>query len=115
VSVDPWRFVPDSTALLMVDFDGQLIQADPLSGAEPVLLGGAVTIDAIAGGTYTALVERVDTGTVQLDLTTGEETPLPQAEGDLGRVVGLLPLPAGGAGRGGTIREYQQTDADGLP
>jgi len=114
-SVDPWRFVPDSTALLMVDFEGQLIQVDPQSGAEPVMLGGAVTIDAIARGSYTALIERADAGTVQLDLTTGEQSPLPQADADLGRVAAILPLPAGGAGRGGTIRVYQQTDADGLP
>jgi len=114
-SVDPWRFVPDSTALLMVDFDGQLIQVDPGSDADPVLLGGAVAIDAISRGTYTALVERVQEGIVQLDLTTGEQSALVEPDRDLGLLTALQPLPAGAPGRGGTIREYQRMGDDGLP
>ena len=54
-------------------------------------------------------------GIVQLDLTTGEETPLVEPTEDLGRLSALQPLPAGGEGRGGTLREYQRLAADGLP
>lgn len=108
VSVDRWRFVPDSSALLMIGFDGELVLTDPESDAEPTRLGGAVTIDAIQRGTYTAIVERVQEGIVALDLTTGEEAPLVEPEGDLGLLGAVVPVPEGGEARGGTVRQYQQ-------
>jgi hypothetical protein len=108
VSVDRWRFVPDSSALLLIDFDGALILTDPQSEADPTMLGGAVTIDAIARGTYTAIVERVESGIRQLDLTTGEETALVEPDQDLGRLGSVAPVPAGAEGRAGTIRQFQE-------
>lgn len=108
VSVDRWRFVPDSSALLMIDFDGELILTDPESDADPTMLGGAVLIDAIQRGTYTAIVERVQEGVVALDLTTGEEAPLVEPETDLGLLGAVTPVPPGPETRGGTVRQYQQ-------
>ncbi|WP_345752142.1 hypothetical protein [Microbacterium rhizophilus] len=107
-SVDRWRFVPDSSALLLVDFDGELILTDPESAGDPTMLGGALTIDAIARGTYTAIVERVDQGIRQLDLTTGEETALVEPDRDLGVLGTVAPVPAGGEGRAGTVRQFQK-------
>lgn len=115
VSVDRWRFVPDSSALLMIDFDGELILTDPTSEGDPTMLGGALTIDAIARGTYTAIVERVEQGILQLDLTTGEETPLVEPDRDLGLPGTVTPVPAGAEGRAGTIRQFQQMGEDGRP
>ncbi|MFL0410031.1 Ig-like domain-containing protein [Microbacterium paludicola] len=115
VSVDQWRFVPDSSALLLVDFDGELILTDPQSDADPTLLGGAVTIDAIARGSYTAIVERVGSGIGQLDLTTGEESALVEPDRDLGQLGRVTPVPEGAEGRAGTIRQFQRMDEAGHP
>ncbi|WP_203137005.1 hypothetical protein [Microbacterium sp. JZ31] len=115
VSVDRWRFVPDSSALLLIDFDGELILTDPETDADPTLLGGAVTIDAIARGTYTAIVERVEQGIRQLDLRTGEETALVEPDRDLGMLGAVTPVTAGGEGRAGTIRQYQRMLDSGRP
>ncbi|WP_261166778.1 hypothetical protein [Microbacterium sp. Marseille-Q6965] len=108
-SVDRWRFVPDSSALLMIDFDGELILVEP-DGAAPAFLGTALTIDAVTRGTYTAIVERIDAGLVTLDLATGEETPIPQADPEPGTLGYVVPLPDGDS-----VRRYAVLGEDGLP
>ncbi|MER7797522.1 hypothetical protein [Microbacterium sp. NPDC096154] len=108
VSVDRWRFVPDSSSLLMIDFAGELILTDPTSDADPTLFGGALTIDAIARGTYTAIVERVEQGIRQIDLTTGEESALVEPDRDLGVPGAVVPVPEGAEGRAGTVRRFQE-------
>lgn len=115
VSVDRWRFVPDSSALLMIDFDGELLLTDPASDADATVLGRALTIDAIGRGTYTAIVERLDRGIVELDLTTGEESELVEPDRDLGLLGAVTPVPPGGEGRAGTIRQFQRMGDDGHP
>jgi hypothetical protein len=108
-SVDRWRFVPDSSALLMIDFDGELILVEP-DGADPAFLGTAVTIDAVTRGTYTAVVERIDAGLVTLDLATGEETPITEADPEPGTLGFIAPLPDGDS-----VRRYAVLGDDGLP
>lgn len=115
VSVDRWRFVPDSSAMLLIDFDGELILTDPQSDADPTMLGGAVTIDAIARGTYTAIVERAQQGILELDLQTGEENALVEPDRDLGMLGTVTPVPPGGEGREGTIRQFQRMLDSGRP
>ncbi|OCG73496.1 hypothetical protein [Microbacterium sediminis] len=108
-SVDRWRFVPDSSALLMIDFDGELILVEP-DGAEPAFLGNALTIDAVTRGTYTAIVERIDAGVVSLDLATGEEQPIVEPDPSPGQLAFVAPLPDGD-----TVRRYTLLGDDGLP
>jgi hypothetical protein len=72
-------------------------------------MGIAAGILGISRGTYTAIVERSDGGIVQLDLTNGEETPLPASEPDYGDADVIVPFP------GGTLRHIVQRDADGMP
>ncbi|GAA3667995.1 hypothetical protein [Microbacterium marinilacus] len=109
VSVDRWRFVPDASSLLLIDFEGRLVLTDPESDADPTMLGTALTIDAINRGDYTATVERISEGTetdiVQLDLTTGEETALVEPDEDFGLLGAVSPVPPE---RGGTVRVYQR-------
>lgn len=108
-SVDRWRFVPDSSALLMIDFDGELILVEP-DGGEPAFLGTALTIDAVTRGTYTAIVERIDAGVVSLDLATGEEQPIVEPDAAPGQLAFVAPLPDGS-----TVRRYTLLGDDGLP
>ncbi|QGU27961.1 Ig-like domain-containing protein [Microbacterium oryzae] len=111
-SIASWRFVPDASALLFVDFAGDLIVYDPAAAEPaPTALGTAFAIDAVSRGTYTAFVERLDAaGGVQLDLTTGEETPLVAPDEDLGQLGRVLPVPGGG-----TLRQYVRFGGDQLP
>ncbi|WOF22944.1 Ig-like domain-containing protein [Microbacterium betulae] len=111
-SIASWRFVPDSSALLFVDFAGDLVLDDARAESpEPTLLGTALSIDAVTRGTYTAFVERIDAaGGVQLDLTTGEETEIVAPADDLGQAARVLPVPGGG-----TVREFVRYADDGLP
>lgn len=108
-SVDRWRFVPDATALLMIDFDGELTLVEP-EGGEPGYLGNALTIDAVTRGTYTAIVERIDAGLVSLDLATGEETPIAEPDPSPGQLGFVAPLPDGSS-----VRQYAVLGPDGLP
>ncbi|GGH42725.1 hypothetical protein [Microbacterium album] len=107
-SVDRWRFVPDSSALLLIDFAGDLILTDPESDAGPAPLGSAITIDAVTRGTYTAVIERIEAGIVELDLTSGQEEPLVEPERELGVLGTVIPVPGGEDGRGGTVRQYMR-------
>jgi len=55
-----WQFVPDSAAVLFIDFDGALSLVDRSTDAGVQSLGLATTIQGISRGTYTAIVERLD-------------------------------------------------------
>ncbi len=108
-SILEWQFVPDSAAALFIDFSGTL-SLDDLSGdAGPQTMGIASAINGISRGTYTAIIELVDTSVVELDLSTGAETPLEASNPDYGVPTMIVPYP------GGTLRHIVQRDDAGLP
>ncbi|MGO1769455.1 MAG: hypothetical protein ACTHZX_05845 [Microbacterium sp.] len=116
-SVDSWQFVPDSTAVLLIDFSGELVLVEPGSEAEPGILGSALSIDAIARGTYTAVVERLD-GLVWIDLATGDEQSIVAADPEPGDLGVVRPLPTEGAEDAegvDTVRQYAVLDDEGVP
>lgn len=117
-SVDSWQFIPDSRAVLFIDFSGELVLVEPGSEAEPGILGSALSIDAIARGTYTAVVERLDDGLVWIDLATGEEEPIVAADPEPGDLGVVRPLPTSGSedAKGvDTVRQYAILGDDGVP
>lgn len=91
--VDDWRFVPGTDSILMLTFDGALTLVSP-SGGAPVALGNAVSIDGIARGSTSVVIERLD-GPVAIDLATAKETALPPTDAALGQVNGVTPLADG--------------------
>jgi len=91
--VDDWRFVPGTDSILMLTFDGALTLVSP-SGGAPVALGNAVSIDGIARGSTSVVVERID-GPVAIDLATAGESALPPTDPALGQVNGVTPLADG--------------------
>lgn len=91
--VDDWRFVPGTDSILMLTFDGALTLVSA-SGGDPVALGTAVSIDGIARGSTTVLIERVD-GPAAIDLATAEEQTLAPTDPALGQVNGMTPLNGG--------------------
>ncbi|MFT4213220.1 MAG: hypothetical protein QM622_00365 [Microbacterium sp.] len=91
--VDDWRFVPGTDSILMLTYDGALTLVSP-SGGDPVALGNAISIDGIARGSTTAVIERVD-GPAAIDLATAQETALPATDAELGQVNGVTPLADG--------------------
>lgn len=108
-NVADWRFVPDSSSLLFIDFNSALGVEDPLTNAGVQSMGTAASILGVSRGTYTAIVERTDASVVTLDLTTGEEGTLPASEPDYGDAAGIEPVP------GGTLRHIVQRDESGMP
>lgn len=108
-SVFVWQFVPDSAAVLFIDFDGALSLIDRSSDAGVQSLGLAATIQGISRGTYTAIVERLDGAVVELDLADGSEQPLPASDPDYGAATSITPYP------GGTLRHVVARDEAGLP
>ncbi|QMU96670.1 hypothetical protein FVO59_05160 [Microbacterium esteraromaticum] len=108
-NVAEWRFVPDSSSLLFIDFNGALSVEDPTGDAGPQSMGTAASILGVNRGTYTALIERADGSFVVLDLTDGAEEPLPPSEPDYGDAVGIEAFP------GGTLRHVVQRDELGMP
>lgn len=108
-NVAEWRFVPDSSALLFIDFDGSLTVEDPTGDAGAQPMGVAASILGVNRGTYTALIERADGSFVVLDLTDGTEQPLPASDPDYGDAVGIEAFP------GGTLRHIVQRDELGMP
>ncbi len=108
-SVADWQFVPDSSSLLFIDFNGALGVEDPTSDAGVQAMGNAASILGISRGTYTAIVERTDASVVELNLTDGSEAPLPASEPDYGDATNIEPFP------GGTLRHVVQRDAGGMP
>jgi hypothetical protein len=108
-NVAEWRFVPDSSSLLFIDFDGSLTVEDPTGDAGAQPMGTAASILGVDRGTYTALIERADGSFVVLDLTDGSEEPLPASDPDYGDAVGIEAFP------GGTLRHVVQRDELGMP
>ncbi|PRB18653.1 hypothetical protein CQ042_04600 [Microbacterium sp. MYb62] len=108
-SVFVWQFVPDSAAVLFIDFDGALSLLDRSSDAGVQSLGLAATIQGISRGTYTAIVERLDGAVVELNLADGSEQPLPASDPDYGAATSITPYP------GGTLRHVVARDEAGLP
>lgn len=108
-SVFVWQFVPDSAAVLFIDFDGALSLVDRSTDAGVQSLGLAATIQGISRGTYTAIVERLDGAVVELDLADGTEQPLAASDPDYGTASSITPFP------GGTLRHVVARDDEGLP
>ncbi len=104
-----WQFVPDSSAVLFIDFDGALSLVDRSSDAGVQSLGLATTIQGVSRGTYTAIVERLDGTVVELNLTDGSEQPLAASEPDYGTATTITPYP------GGTLRHVVARDENGIP
>lgn len=99
--VDDWRFVPGTSSVLMLTFDGRLslVSAD---GGDPVSLGNAVSIFGVARGATDALIERVD-GPAVVHLATAKVSPLAPTEASLGQAGQITPMPTGG-----TLRALSQ-------
>lgn len=108
-SVFVWQFVPDSSAVLFIDFDGALSLLDRSTDAGVQSLGLAATIQGITRGTYTAIVERLDGTVVELNLADGSEQPLAASDPDYGTATTITPFP------GGTLRHVVARDDAGLP
>ncbi|GAA3936090.1 hypothetical protein [Microbacterium soli] len=108
-SMAEWQFVPDSSSLLFIDFDGALGVEDASADTGVKSMGVAAGILGITRGTYTAIIERTDGSIVQLDLTGGRETPLPASDPDYGDADAIVPFP------GGTLRHIVQRDESGMP
>lgn len=108
-SVFVWQFVPDSAAVLFIDFDGALALVDRSADTGVQSLGLATTIQGISRGTYTAIVERLDGTVVELNLTDGSEQPLAASTPDYGTATTITPFP------GGTLRHVVSRDDAGLP
>lgn len=108
-SVFVWQFVPDSAAVLFIDFDGALSLVDRSSDAGVQSLGLAATIQGISRGTYTAIIERLDGTVVELNLADGSEQPLAASDPDYGTATSITPFP------GGTLRHVVARDESGLP
>ncbi|MDF2559311.1 MAG: hypothetical protein K0R99_757 [Microbacterium sp.] len=108
-SVFVWQFVPDSAAVLFIDFDGALSLVDRSTDAGVQSLGLAATIQGISRGTYTAIVERLDGAVVELNLADGTEEPLAASDPDYGTASSITPFP------GGTLRHVVSRDDAGLP
>ena len=107
-STADWYFVPDSAAVLFIDFTGALYVDDLSGDAGPTSLGLARSIQGVSRGTYTAVVERA-TGLVDLDLANGSEKPLAASTPDMGFPTAIVPYP------GGTLRHIVSRNAAGLP
>ncbi|MFT4258297.1 Ig-like domain-containing protein [Microbacterium sp.] len=108
-SVLVWQFVPDSAAMLFIDFNGALSLIDHSAGGDVQSLGLAANIQGVSRGTYTAVIERVDGSVVELNLTDGAEQPLAASDPDYGSAISIVPFP------GGTLRHVVSLDETGFP
>lgn len=108
-SIAEWQFVPDSAAVLFIDFASTL-SLDDRSGDEGAQnMGIATSLLGVSRGTYTAIVKRGDGTNVELDLADGSETPLAASDPDFGPATTIAPYP------GGTLRHVVARDVNGLP
>ncbi|WP_029150423.1 Ig-like domain-containing protein [Microbacterium indicum] len=106
-SINAWRFVPETSSLLLNDFDGDLTLVDQ-AGGDPSSFGLGSAIAGIARSTYTAIVETADQGIVGLDLETGDTTPLADVDHDgVWLLNELIPT-----ADGGTLRAYGVMDGN---
>ncbi|MCK3769239.1 Ig-like domain-containing protein [Microbacterium aerolatum] len=108
-SIAEWQFVPDSAAVLFIDFAGTLSLDDRSGDAGAQNMGLAMRLLGVSRGTYTAVIERVDQSIVELNLADGSEEPLAASDPDYGPATEITPFP------GGTLRHVVARDADGLP
>lgn len=108
-SVAEWHFVPDSAAVLFIDFAGALALEDLSGDAGIQALGNAMTIQGVSRGTYTAIIERTDGTVVELNLADGSEAPLAASDPDYGTATTITPYP------GGTLRHIVARDENGFP
>jgi hypothetical protein len=107
-----WMFVPQTSSLIVLTFDGQLRLVDTSRlDAEPVLLGGALGLAGVERGSGRVLAERSD-GYVAIDLTDLSETPLAQPA-DLDTLG--IPGPVVTTVDGRTLRTFTQMGDDGYP
>lgn len=108
-SILVWQFVPDSSAMLFIDFNGALSLIDRSTAGDVQSLGLAANIQGISRGTYTAIVERVDGSVAELNLADGSEQPLAASDPDYGSAISIVPFP------GGTLRHVVSVDETGYP
>ncbi|MFB7249619.1 hypothetical protein [Microbacterium sp. NPDC056234] len=108
-SIAEWEFVPDSAAVLFIDWAGALALEDLSSDAGTQALGNAMSIMGVSRGTYTAVIERTDGSIVELNLADGSEAPLPASDPDYGIATTIAPYPDG------TLRHIVARDENGLP
>lgn len=109
-SIDRWRFVPETSSLLLNDFSGDLTLLDTGEDGSVTSFGQAGGIQGVARSTYTALIWRVGDGFTAIDLATGDERTVDDV--DLGgeTILGhMIPLPDGT-----TLRGYSEV-VDGMP
>lgn len=107
-----WAFVPGTSSLLILTFDGQLRLVDTARPeADPVALGNALAISGVERGTAHAIVERAS-GFETIDLTTLDTAPLvePAGAATLG-IPGPITPDVGGA----TIRWFTLMGDDRYP
>jgi hypothetical protein len=105
-------FVPQTSSLVVLTFDGQLRLVDTARpDAEPVLLGGALGLSGIERGSGRVIAEKSD-GTVLIDLTDLSETPLTEPA-DI-ETLGI-PGPVVPTVQGKTLRTFTQMGEDGYP
>ncbi|UJP09045.1 hypothetical protein L2X99_11255 [Microbacterium sp. KUDC0406] len=109
VSIADWQFVPDTSSLLFIDFDGALAVEDPAGDAGVKPMGTAAQILGVARGTFTAVVERPTSEIVELNLTDGSEQPMPVTKPDYGPPTAVVPYP------GGALQHVVQRDETGMP
>lgn len=108
-SIAEWQFVPDSAAVLFIDFAGTLSLDDRSGDAGAQNMGIVMRLLGVSRGTYTAIVQNIDGSIVELDLAAGSETALTASEPDYGEATSISPFP------GGTLRHVVARDATGLP
>ncbi|MGP6169942.1 Ig-like domain-containing protein [Microbacterium sp. A204] len=108
-SIASWQFVPDSAAVLFIDFAGTLSLDDRAGDAGAQNMGMASQLLGISRGTYTAIISRADQSIIELDLADGTETPLAASDPDFGPSKTITPFP------GGTLRHIVARDESGLP
>jgi len=108
-NIASWQFVPDSAAVLFIDFAGALSLDDRSGDAGAQSMGLASQLLGVSRGTFTAIVSRADGSIVELDLADGSETPLAASDPDYGASKTITPFP------GGTLRHVVSRDASGLP
>lgn len=108
-SIAEWQFVPDTAAVLFIDFASTLSLDDRSADAGAQNMGTAAALLGISRGTYTAIIEKADASIVELNLADGAEAPLASPDPDYGQATTITPFP------GGTLRHVVSRDAAGLP
>ncbi|TQJ30728.1 Ig-like domain-containing protein [Microbacterium sp. SLBN-146] len=82
--IDDFRFVQGTRSLLLITRGKDLLLADTVTGGEPTRLGQATLIDEVARDEPIAVV-RTEEGPEEVDLRTGDRTPLAVDHPEYGR------------------------------